>query len=228
MKTPSITIQPYPTARSLKMKFCPYRRFFVVTTPKYIRQSEVDRFIKKSEGWMEKQLAKHPEVSPIKAGETLSVLGDSYRLLHDPLRRKGIFEEGDVLWIGGKEETLDLQKYLILWLKKRAQHFFLDYARMCAEQMGVSFQKIRLTETISRWGSCSSQGTLSLNWRLILAPLDVAEYVVAHEVCHLREMNHSQKFWSLVKDLCPDFEKHRHWLKKHGTTLYQRVSLREG
>lgn len=223
----SITVQSYPTAKSLKMKFCPYRRSFVVTTPPRIRRAEVEKFIGQNQGWMDNQLAKHPEIKPISIGEELSVLGEHYKLQHDPLRRQGVFETEGVLWVGGENPDQDIiNKYLTLWLKKRAQHFFLDYAQECAKQIGVSFQKIRLTETISRWGSCSSRGILSLNWRLVLAPLEVAEYVVAHEVSHLREMNHSLKFWELVEHLCPDFQKHRHWLKKHGTTLYQKVPLR--
>ena len=227
MSNHSVTIQPYPTAKSLKMKFCPYRRSFIVTAPPRIRRSKIEGFIHQNQGWMDNQLAKYPEIKSIAMGESLSILGELYSIHHDPLRRKGVFEAENILWIGGEtpDEAL-INKYLTVWLKKRAQHFFLDYAQECAKQIGVSFQKIRLTETISRWGSCSSRGILSLNWRLVLAPLQVAEYVVAHEVSHLREMNHSLKFWKLVEHLCPDFQKHRHWLKKHGTTLYQKVPLR--
>lgn len=218
-----LTIQSYPTARCLKLKFCPYRQSFIVTTPPRVRRSDVNQFIEKHQGWMEKQIARYPKVSPLQMGEVLFVFGESYSINHDPLRKKGIFEHEGVLWIGGKDADEGLNKSLKGWLKKRAQHFFLDYGQQCAGQLGVSFQKIRLTETISRWGSCSSRGIISLNWRLVLAPLEVAEYVVAHEICHLKEMNHSPKFWSLVQRLSSDFQKHRYWLKKNGTSLYQKI-----
>ncbi len=84
---------------------------------------------------------------------------------------------------------------------------------------GGSFQRITIRDQKTRWGSCSAGGTLSFNWRLMLAPPAVLDYVVVHELCHLTHMNHSAAFWTLVESVCPDYRIHRKWLKEHGQEL---------
>lgn len=88
-----------------------------------------------------------------------------------------------------------------------------------AEPLGVSWSRIEIRDQRSRWGSCSTRGTLSFNWRLVLAPFEVLDYVVVHELCHLREANHSQRFWKLVEGRRPDWREHRNWLHEHGPEL---------
>jgi predicted metal-dependent hydrolase len=88
-----------------------------------------------------------------------------------------------------------------------------------AQELGVAFNRIEIRDQRTRWGSCSSRGTLSFNWRLVLAPLEVAEYVVVHELCHLREPNHSPRFWQFVAAARPDYPQERRWLAQHGWEL---------
>src|SRR5712691_7640213 len=85
-----------------------------------------------------------------------------------------------------------------------------------APELGVAPQRIQIRDQRSRWGSCSTRGTLSFNWRLVLAPFDVLDYVVVHELCHLREPNHSSRFWKLVGERRPEWRAHRDWLDEHG------------
>jgi predicted metal-dependent hydrolase len=88
-----------------------------------------------------------------------------------------------------------------------------------APAIGVTPARIQIRDQRSRWGSCSTAGTLSFNWRLVLAPFEVLDYVVVHELCHLREPNHSRRFWSLVEKRRPDWRTHRDWLHEHGPEL---------
>jgi len=88
-----------------------------------------------------------------------------------------------------------------------------------AAELGVSYERIHIRDQRSRWGSCSTIGTLSFNWRLVLAPFEVLDYVVVHELCHLREHNHSHRFWSLVESRRPGFRSQRDWLYEHGPEL---------
>jgi predicted metal-dependent hydrolase len=88
-----------------------------------------------------------------------------------------------------------------------------------ARRLGVAFRRIRIADQKSRWGSCSSQGTLSFNWRLALAPADVLDYVVVHEVCHLREAHHGPAFWTLLERLRPGYREPKSWLREHGDAL---------
>ncbi len=88
-----------------------------------------------------------------------------------------------------------------------------------AERLEVSYRRIRIGGQRTLWGSCSPGGTLSFNWRLVLAPFEVLEYVVVHEVCHLRLLNHSRAFWRLVEERCPHWREQRAWLREHGSEL---------
>ena len=88
-----------------------------------------------------------------------------------------------------------------------------------AEPLGVAYRRIRIGGQRTRWGSCSPGGTLSFNWRLVLAPIEVLDYVVVHEICHLRFLNHSQGFWTLVERRRPHWREQRDWLREHGAEL---------
>lgn len=97
------------------------------------------------------------------------------------------------------------------YFPKRAAHF--------QQFTGGTYSRITIRDQKTRWGSCSAKGTLSFNWRLMLAPPAVLDYVVVHELCHLTHMNHSKAFWALVESVCPDYRTHRRWLKEHGQEL---------
>jgi len=88
-----------------------------------------------------------------------------------------------------------------------------------AHELGVEVARVAIRDQRTRWGSCSATGTLSFNWRLVLAPFEVFDYVVVHELCHLREANHSRRFWRLVESRRPDWRERRDWLNEHGPEL---------
>ncbi len=100
-------------------------------------------------------------------------------------------------------------------IPKRVEHY--------AKIMGVSYDKITIRNQVSRWGSCSAKGNLNFNCLLMLCPAEVMDYVVVHELCHLKEMNHSKKFWSLVESFCPEYEQHKKWLRENGNELIGRL-----
>lgn len=101
-------------------------------------------------------------------------------------------------------------------LREQARKTLTAKSYEYAKRLGVSFQKIRIGSQRTRWGSCSSKGTISYNWKLILMPEEIMDYVVVHELCHLKEMNHSIMFWQLVASILPDYATRRTWLKQHG------------
>lgn len=105
------------------------------------------------------------------------------------------------------------------WFRSMARLLIHQRLRVVNERLKLSFKRVFIRGQKTRWGSCSSQGNLNFNWRLVMAPLPVLEYVVVHELMHLVEPNHSKKFWSLVEDICPDYKAHRTWLRKNGHRL---------
>jgi len=106
-------------------------------------------------------------------------------------------------------------KQVLNWLKAQARSTFNNETFTLCRELGLQYNNIAIKDTRSRWGSCSGKTNLNFNWRLIMAPPDVLRYVVVHETAHLQEMNHSERFWALVQQRCPDYRRHRDWLKKH-------------
>lgn len=114
-------------------------------------------------------------------------------------------------------ETLTMQE--LQQLKKRAKELIAGRVAYYAEQVGVSYGNITIRAQRTLWGSCSRQGNLNFNCLLLLAPQEVLDYVVVHELCHRREMNHSERFWNEVERVLPDYRERRKWLKDHGAAL---------
>lgn len=119
----------------------------------------------------------------------------------------------------GDDDSPLVQQSLKKWYLTAAQSTLLDRLNFWAGQIGVCPQRLSLRDQKTRWGSCSSRGSISLNWRLIMAPPAVTDYLVIHELCHLRHPNHSPAYWLEVSRWCPDFRLHRQWLRQHGDLL---------
>lgn len=112
--------------------------------------------------------------------------------------------------------------------REEARRYFTQRTRYWAERMGVTFGRITIREQKTRWGSCSRQGNLNFNWRLILAPPPVIDYVIVHELAHRLHLNHSPAFWATVGRHLPDFARHRRWLKENGHRLWQYTGEEKG
>jgi len=106
------------------------------------------------------------------------------------------------------------------WLIKKAEEYLPKRIMELAQKLGVRYKKVQVKDVKSRWGSCSSKGTISLNWRLIMAPPEVIDYVLIHELAHIVHPNHSKYFWEHVATFCPDYKLHRSWLRKNGQYLF--------
>lgn len=130
--------------------------------------------------------------------------------------RDGVERLGLAVGAGGPEP---IRAALEPWYRRRADAEIGPRLSAAAARAGASYARLVIRNQRTRWASCSSSGTMSFNWRLLLAPAPVLDYVVWHETCHLRVMNHSPSFWSLVRDHCPDCEDHRRWLRRLGSTL---------
>jgi predicted metal-dependent hydrolase len=105
---------------------------------------------------------------------------------------------------------------LVAWYTEKAKEYFQTHTTLIAKQMNISFSRIRITSAQRRWGSCSSNGTISFPWRLIMLPEKIIRYVIIHELAHRKEMNHSKNFWSIVHQFCPEYKEQRSWLRKNG------------
>ena len=129
--------------------------------------------------------------------------------------------EGKFMYLGEMKamEHSDV-RLLEAWLKEEASKVILGRVKAICAKMDVCPQKVSLRSQKTRWGSCSLKGNISLNWKLIFAPIEVIDYVIVHELCHLKQMNHSSAFWTLVSSYLPRYKIQREWLKKHSYLIH--------
>lgn len=210
--------KPNVRAKRLSLRFSLKDSALVLTLPPRTSNSQIQNFLKRCEPWVEKQLKKVSRVQPILPGEKLILHGTTVECVIDPLRKKpALCRVTNSLHLPPKYKQKDLYDFF----KKIAAEYLIPYVEQAASQIGKSAEKITLKDTKSRWGSCSGRKTISLSWRLILAPPEVAQYVCVHEAVHLLHMNHSKAFWGIVAELCPTYQNHRKWLKLNGPGLMQ-------
>ncbi len=189
----------------------------VVTIPYLLPKFFAERFLKEKEDWIREKRQLMQARLPQKAKSTYYYLGKEYTL-GVPTEPKELVEVGDKLYVASTNPSL-IKKYLESWYKQQARKVIFSRVEHYAKIAGLSYRSIALTSAETRWGSCSSQKTLNFNWKLIMAPLEVIDYVVTHELAHLTEMNHSRSFWETVRKMYPLYREHRTWLKRNGHNL---------
>ncbi len=168
--------------------------------------------------WIERRLRDADAVRAVIAarGETLPYLGTPLALARETGRTR-VFRAGDTLRVPAEADRAHAA--IERWYRRAAAGEIAPRLDAAARALGTSYSSLAIRGQRTRWGSCSATGAMSFNWRLLLAPEPVLDYVVWHEACHLRVMDHSRSFWALVRRHCPDFEEHRRWLRLQGSTL---------
>jgi len=208
--------RPSARAKRLSLRMSSKDASLVLTIPPRATASQIASFLKQCTSWVEKQLQRQSETISVRPGEGISLHGTVFQCVTDPLRRKpALCQTTQTLRLPPRYGQNDLYDFF----KKMAGEKLIPYVEMAACALGQDIEKVTFRDTKSRWGSCSTQKTISLSWRLILAPPEVAEYVCVHEAAHLIHMNHSKAFWKAVSVLCPSYKTHRKWLKLNGPAL---------
>ena len=188
-----------------------------LTMPKRLAEREAMDFARSKEGWIRKHLEARGEDAAVGIGSEIPLGGNMYPVLAGTGRRVQITPEG--IFVPGPVERVG--KRLGAHLKEIARDRLAGASDDYAARLGRSYNRLSLRDTRSRWGSCTSDGGLMYSWRLIMAPPEVLDYVAAHEVAHLAQMNHSQAFWDEVTRIYGDYAVARGWLRRHGSTLHR-------
>lgn len=199
-----------------------------VYAPSYMALREIDAMVRsripelmQMHRKLEHELAENRLNHPVEAGSRICVEGNGYRLELKQAARISMALEGDCFRLSlpesGDEEKV--RAALRQVLSKRALERIRMRLEYYAPRIGVTFGRVAIRDQKSRWGSCSAKHNLNFNWKLIMAPAEVLDYVVIHELCHLIEFNHSARFWNLVEKQMPEYEAWKKWLKAHGSEL---------
>jgi predicted metal-dependent hydrolase len=199
-----------------------------IVVPRGVRSRQIEEALHQKASWILKSMRRLQTLPELKDGRELSCMGN--RLQLQLLRsdqvasgRPRVTLAGETLLVTLRETDWNnsevLRGALEGWFRRRA-HILIPERLVAANQtFGFPYGRVTIKEQKSRWGSCSRAGNLNFNWRLLMAPLPVLDYVLIHELAHLRELNHAPAFWRLVASACPDYQVHRRWLREHGHTL---------
>lgn len=232
-RTITYRVRRSPRAQRITLRVIPAQGLEIVV-PQHGRLPALADLLHERADWVLRTLdrvaAKAPTpTATLAAGATVPYRGDDYRLLIQAISGARPTVRRDaaahILTAHHDPATHVLADVLAGWYRAEARATLAARAATFAATLGVTYTRLTIRDTRSRWGSCSTAGGLNFSWRLILAPPAVLDYVVLHELVHRREMNHSPRFWALVAASCPDFRQHRDWLKVQGGALMAFLSI---
>jgi predicted metal-dependent hydrolase len=213
----AVTLKRNRRARRLVLSVDPGQAAPVLVIPPHVSIGEAQSFLDSRAGWLERRLNALPPRTAFADGATIPFLGGALTLRHAAGARGAAWREGEALIVAG--DPRHLARRATEWLKRAARAEFARRAGEKAALIGRPAPRVAVGDPKRQWGSCSAGGVLRLSWRLVLAPGEVVDYVVAHEVAHLAEMNHGREFWAAVARLTPNAGAARTWLKRHGHGL---------
>ncbi|MBU0705662.1 M48 family metallopeptidase [Patescibacteria group bacterium] len=222
-----ITVRRSPRARRLRLQIESEKPELVMVIPRYALSMQIDSFLRKQTPWIEKhwnQALKKSAQRPKrrhKDGDTYFYFGETLTLKLIPSLswKPGIRVSGNNLEITLHNATTlsdgkkAIKKIVQEFYKKKAEEVIHDRLQFFNEHYRLKYNRVTFRNQKTRWGSCSSAKNLNFNWRLIMAPIEIIDYVVVHELCHLKHMNHSTSFWRLVAEAIPEYKGMRKWLK---------------
>ena len=227
-----VTAQHNPRARRIIVRVDLAAGSVQVTSPSKRSMAKALEFAREQRDWIAERLEHVPPPVPFKDGALVPYRGREHLIRH-VARPRGLEGLRGPVWRRSSAETLGLpeicvtghasfvQRRVTDWLKVQAREQLNDSALAYSQEFEVRPSRITLRDQTSRWGSCSSTRALSFSWRLIMAPPHVLDYVAAHEVAHLRHMNHGARFWALVRRAIPNYETSKYWLEVNGPSLHR-------
>ncbi len=218
-----ITIKRLASSRSLRLRVFDDGRV-LLTAPACASQKLIDSFLAEHQDWLAEKLSQSNKKQTALTAERdrLFFRGTEYdfRLSISTSKRPGVARVATQIVVTAPSEAHDVVRPILeKWYRSQADLRFTERVPLLADLVGRDVKRVTIRDQRTRWGSCSSRNTISLNWRLIMAPDSVSDYVIYHELAHLTHMNHSNRFWRLVEQYVPDYKNAEAWLKAHHSLL---------
>ncbi len=204
--------------RRLLLRIDAKERCAVLSIPPQISSKRAIKFIEENRAWIEAHLLAVPVGRKFTNGDIINLFGQTYQIKHCPEQRGGVVLEEGYIQVSGEAEFLS--RRVRDFIKKESLQKLTEISQEKAQKIGCRVKKVTMKDTKSRWGSCSTLGNINYNWRIAMAPKEAIDYLVAHEVAHLRHPDHSCDFWKCVNALTPYAESGRRWLKQNGNLLF--------
>lgn len=212
----SVVLRRSARSRRLSLRVSRLDGRVTLSLPPRASEKAAMAFLREKENWIRDNLEGVPQDRFAQIGETVPFLGAELKIVASTGRTARV--EGDALCVpsAGHMVGARIEAFFKLQAKMQLRAASDKYARA----LGTDYGRLTIRDTRSRWGSCTSDGNLMYSWRLVMAPIEVLDYVAAHEVAHRLEMNHSDRFWAHVARICPDYAAHRDWLRTDGQALH--------
>jgi len=211
-----VTLRHSARAKRLSLRVSRLDGRVTLTLPRRAPAREGIAFLRTKEAWLRSHLQNMQPAMPVGVGQSIPLLGRETPIVIGSGRRARL-AEGQIEVSASAPAAPQVRALL----RHTARDALAQASDKYAQQLSCTYTRLSIRDTRSRWGSCSSAGVLMYSWRLIMAPPEVLDYVAAHEVAHLVEMNHQPAFWAVVAKLCPDYENHRYWLRERGDQLHR-------
>jgi hypothetical protein len=215
---PAVRLRRHPRARHIRLRYAPDTGGFTLTTGPDTRMSEIKLFLDDRRDWITARANQPVARTPLAPGRQVPILDRPHRIALDAGTGAPLHRDGQLLLPAG---TADPQAASLRYLKTLAREHLSARAHAHATRLqpARTVRSVQIRDQRSCWGSCSGRGTLSFNWRLIMAPWLVLDYLAAHEVAHLLYFDHSPAFWQTCRALAPETDRAEAWLKRHGREL---------
>ena len=193
-----------------------------IKAPIHMKDETIERFVQEKQDWIRSKLsiihATRDKFSEIINYNKFLIYGNSYSLAYSDIKKIKTSDNFEIL-IPKKIDNSKLLKSIKAWYKKAAKEILTERISYLSNYAKLFFNEIKIGDSKGRWGACNSKGTIILNFRLLMLPPAIIDYVLVHELCHLKEMNHSKNFWSLVETILPSYEKAKKTIKEYSFLL---------
>jgi len=225
-QTISYTVRRSPRARHIRLEIST-KTGLTVVIPKSHRLVQVPDLLRSKKRWVLDKLRKYGEVrlpshqNELKTGDVIPYLGRNLELIVriNCAEPDSVHLEKNRIIVNLTSRNPRLNLALEGWYRRQAEKLIGQQVELLCSRLGVSYGRLTIRQAKTRWGSCSQKGNLNFNWRLIMAPEPIIDYIIIHELAHLKELNHTKRFWQLVAEYCPRWREHRRWLKDHEAKL---------
>ncbi len=223
---PGKPLMPYKIIRSKRKTFAlevTRDASLIVRVPKHASMKLIEKIVNKKQPWIRKRQDiarnKYQKIAAKEFvnGEGFLYLGNAYKLIITDSTNPAL--KFDNAFYLSREHLSDARELFINWYKEQAYKIIAERVNRYSSASGLKYNKVKITSAQKRWGSCSFKNNLNFSWRLIMAPLRIIDYLVVHELAHVEEKNHSKSFWNKVKEMLPDYEQQRKWLRDNGHIL---------
>lgn len=206
-------------AKRLSLRIAPYEHGLVVTVPPQCSTAQALAFVQSNHAWITERLKKLEQTPSFSNNSLIPIQGKSYRIVHTPHQMGGAWLEEERLMVSG--DLAFINRRVADFLRSHATTLIRQEVQEMARITHLYPSRVDIRDTSSRWGSCSSSGRIMLSWRVIMAPDLVRHYLIAHELSHLKHMNHGPLFWQLVASITPHKQQAETWLRQTGALLLQ-------